>query len=139
MNDLRERLGGVDCRRPTFLLTIAHNVHNVWSCPHHVPRGEVNVRLSPTHYGYRGESDDDGISIFGARDIWVDHCSLSYCADALIDTIIGSTAITISNSYFSRHDEVMLLRRSKDCPPNSWMQLTAAFNYFGEVLVKGRN
>lgn len=111
---------------------IIHNVH----IHHCVPRGETNVRSSPTHYGYRGKSDGDGISIFGARDIWIDHCSLSYCADGLIDAIMGSTAITISNSYFSHHDEVMLLGHSDDYLPDSGMQVTIAFNHFGEALVQ---
>ncbi|KAM1531354.1 hypothetical protein PS2_005467 [Malus domestica] len=62
---------------------------------------------SPTHVGWRGKSDGDGISLFGARKIWIDHCSLSFCTDGLIDAIMGSTGITISNNYFAHHDEVM--------------------------------
>ncbi|KAJ8640149.1 hypothetical protein MRB53_016843 [Persea americana] len=111
---------------------IIHNVH----IHHCVSRGNTNVRSSPTHYGYRGRSDGDGISIFGARDIWVDHCSLSYCADGLVDAIMGSTAITISNNYFSHHDEVMLLGHKDDYLPDSGMQVTIAFNHFGEALVQ---
>lgn len=111
---------------------IIHNVH----IHHCVSRGNTNVRSSPTHYGYRGKSDGDGISIFGARDIWVDHCSLSYCADGLVDAIMGSTAITISNNYFSHHDEVMLLGHKDDYLPDSGMQVTIAFNHFGEALVQ---
>ncbi|KAL4190908.1 hypothetical protein AMTRI_Chr07g26960 [Amborella trichopoda] len=111
---------------------IIHNI-NIHHC---VPKGNTNVRDSPNHYGYRGRSDGDGISIFGGRHIWIDHCSLSYCTDGLIDAIMGSTAITISNSYFSHHNEVMLLGHSDSYTPDSAMQVTIAFNHFGEALVQ---
>lgn len=100
------------------------------------PSGNTNVRSSPTHVGWRGESDGDGISIFNSRDLWIDHCSLSYCADGLIDVIMGSTGITISNNYFSHHDEVMLLGHDDKYLPDSGMQVTIAFNHFGEKLVQ---
>ncbi|KAF8021609.1 hypothetical protein BT93_G1914 [Corymbia citriodora subsp. variegata] len=111
---------------------IIHSIH-VHHCK---PSGNTNIRSSPTHVGFRGRSDGDGISIFGASHIWVDHCSLSYCADGLIDAIMGSTAITISNSYFSHHDEVMLLGHDDKYLPDSGMQVTIAFNHFGEALVQ---
>ncbi|XP_057476294.1 probable pectate lyase 13 isoform X2 [Actinidia eriantha] len=111
---------------------IIHNIH-VTRC---VPSGNTNIRSSPTHVGYRGKSDGDGISIFSSRNIWIDHCSLSYCTDGLIDAIMGSTAITISNSYFSHHDEVMLLGHDDKYLPDSGMQVTIAFNHFGEKLVQ---
>ncbi|XP_066341206.1 probable pectate lyase 5 isoform X1 [Miscanthus floridulus] len=105
---------------------IIHNVH-VHDC---VPAGNANVRLSPTHYGWRTRSDGDGISLFGARDVWVDHCALWRCADGLVD------AITVSNSYFAHHDEVMLLGASDAYLPDSGMQVTIAFNRFGPGLVQ---
>ncbi|XP_042409006.1 probable pectate lyase 5 isoform X1 [Zingiber officinale] len=111
---------------------IIHNLH----IHHCVSAGEANVRASPTHFGWRTRSDGDGISIYSGRKIWVDHCALSYCADGLIDAIMGSTAITISNSYFSHHDDVMLLGHSDDYLPDSGMQVTIAFNRFGEELVQ---
>lgn len=98
--------------------------------------GNTNVRSSPEHYGYRTESDGDGISIFGSRDIWIDHCTLSRCKDGLIDAVMGSTAITISNNHFSHHNEVMLLGHSDHYTPDSAMQVTIAFNHFGEQLVQ---
>ncbi|CAN6580977.1 hypothetical protein ACFX13_033117 [Malus domestica] len=111
---------------------IIHNVHI-----HHCHQsGQANVRSSPTHYGFRTESDGDGISIFGSKDIWIDHCSLSHCKDGLIDAVMGSTGITISNNYFSHHNEVMLLGHSDDYLPDSGMQVTIAFNHFGEKLVQ---
>ncbi|MED6138892.1 hypothetical protein PIB30_078819 [Stylosanthes scabra] len=111
---------------------IIHNIHI-----HHChPSGNTNVRSSPDHYGYRTLSDGDGISIFGAKDIWIDHCTLSRCKDGLIDAVMGSTGITISNNYFSHHNEVMLLGHSDDYLPDSGMQVTIAFNHFGPMLVQ---
>ncbi|GKV34203.1 hypothetical protein SLEP1_g42600 [Rubroshorea leprosula] len=111
---------------------IIHNIH----IHHCKPSGNTNIASSPTHVGWRGKSDGDGISIFGSQKIWIDHCSLSYCTDGLIDAIMGSTGITISNSYFSHHNEVMLLGHSDDYLPDSGMQVTIAFNHFGEALVQ---
>lgn len=85
--------------------------------------GNTMVRSSPTHYGYRTLSDGDGISIFGSKDLWIDHCSLSHCKDGLIDIIMGSTAITVSNNHFSHHDEVMLLGHSDSYEPDVGMQV----------------
>ncbi|KAH6801717.1 Pectin lyase-like superfamily protein [Perilla frutescens var. frutescens] len=111
---------------------IIHNVH-IYNC---VPSGNTIVRSSPSHAGWRGKSDGDGISIFSSRNIWIDHCALSHCTDGLIDAIMGSTAITISNSYFSHHDEVMLLGHNDNHLADSGMQVTIAFNHFGEKLVQ---
>ncbi|GMN52878.1 hypothetical protein TIFTF001_022022 [Ficus carica] len=111
---------------------IIHNVH-VHHCK---PSGHANIASSPTHVGWRGRSDGDGISIYGARKIWIDHCTLSYCTDGLIDAIMGSTGITITNNHFSHHDEVMLLGHNDEYLPDSGMQVTIAFNHFGEALVQ---
>ncbi|KAM1125734.1 hypothetical protein ACFX13_041766 [Malus domestica] len=111
---------------------IIHNIH-VHHCK---PAGNTNIASSPTHVGWRGKSDGDGISLFGARKIWIDHCSLSFCADGLIDAIMGSTGITISNNYFAHHDEVMLLGHDDKYLPDSGMQVTIAFNHFGVALVQ---
>ncbi|KAL6586402.1 hypothetical protein OROMI_001390 [Orobanche minor] len=111
---------------------IIHNVH-VYDCR---PSGNTDIRSSPTHFGYRGKSDGDGISIFGSRNIWIDHCTLSHCTDGLVDVIMGSTGITISNNYFSHHNEVMLLGHDDNYSPDSEMQVTIAFNRFGEGLVQ---
>ncbi|XP_023879653.2 probable pectate lyase 5 [Quercus suber] len=111
---------------------IIHNIH-VHHCK---PSGHTIVRSSPTHAGWRGVSDGDGISLFSAHQVWIDHCSLSYCADGLIDAIMGSTGITISNNYFSHHDEVMLLGHNDHYTMDSGMQVTIAFNHFGEALVQ---
>lgn len=94
------------------------------------------VRSSPRHYGWRTISDGDGVSIFGGSHVWVDHCSLSNCEDGLIDAIMGSTAITLSNNYMTHHDKVMLLGHSDTYTHDKTMQVTIAFNHFGEGLVQ---
>ncbi|KAH9776555.1 putative pectate lyase 18 [Citrus sinensis] len=91
---------------------------------------------SPRHFGWRTVSDGDGVSIFGGTHIWVDHCSLSNCDDGLVDAIHGSTAITISNNFMTHHDKVMLLGHSDTYTQDKNMQVTIAFNHFGEGLVQ---
>ncbi|KAF8050709.1 hypothetical protein N665_1900s0007 [Sinapis alba] len=111
---------------------IIHNVH-IYDCK---PSGGAIVAATPTKVGRRGRSDGDGISIFGSQKIWVDHCSLSHCTDGLIDVVLGSTGITISNNYFAHHDEVMLLGHDDEYVMDTGMQVTIAFNHFGEGLVQ---
>lgn len=84
---------------------IIHGLH-IHDCK---PTGNAMVRSSPTHFGWRTMADGDAISIFGSSHIWVDHNSLSHCADGLVDAVLGSTAITISNNHFTHHNEVLLL------------------------------
>lgn len=64
------------------------------------------VRSSTTHVGRRQGSDGDAISVFASSNIWIDHCFLARSSDGLIDVIHASTAITISNNFFSQHDKV---------------------------------
>ncbi|XP_022727760.1 probable pectate lyase 20 [Durio zibethinus] len=111
---------------------IIHGVH-IHDCK---PTGNAMVRSSPSHYGWRTMADGDGISIFGSSHIWIDHNSLSNCADGLIDAIMGSTAITISNNYFTHHNEVMLLGHSDSYVRDKQMQVTIAYNHFGEGLIQ---
>lgn len=111
---------------------IIHGIHI-----HDCKRGGIGyVRYTPTHYGWRSKSDGDGISIISSRHIWVDHCSLSRCIDGLIDAIRGSTAITISNNYMSHHNKVMLLGHNDNHKQDKNMQVTIAYNHFGEGLVQ---
>ncbi|KAL8235847.1 hypothetical protein R6Q59_016928 [Mikania micrantha] len=111
---------------------IIHNIR-IYNCK---PSGNALIRSSPTHVGQRGLSDGDGISISGSRNIWIDHCSLSHCTDGLIDAILGSTAITISNNYFTYHNEVMLMGHDDAYLPDKGMQVTFAFNHYGKGLVQ---
>ncbi|XP_022843508.1 probable pectate lyase 22 isoform X2 [Olea europaea var. sylvestris] len=111
---------------------IIHGIY-IQNC---VQAGNAVVTDSPHHYQLRGISDGDGISVFGARDIWIDHCTLAKCQDGLIDIVYGSTAITISNNYMLQHNEVMLMGHNDDFVADKNMQVTIAFNYFGEGLVQ---
>ncbi|XP_054809221.1 pectate lyase-like [Prosopis cineraria] len=94
------------------------------------------IRDSEDHFGLRTRSDGDGISIFGSSKIWIDHVSMSNCQDGLIDAIMGSTAITISNGHFTKHNEVMLFGASDSYAGDQIMQITVAFNHFGQGLIQ---
>ncbi|XP_057782319.1 probable pectate lyase 8 [Salvia miltiorrhiza] len=111
---------------------IIHGLH-IHDCKR---TGNAMVRSSPSHYGWRTMADGDGISIFGSSHIWIDHNSLSSCTDGLIDAIMGSTAITISNNYFTHHNEVMLLGHSDSYARDRVMQVTIAYNHFGIGLIQ---
>ncbi|XP_073047122.1 pectate lyase-like [Primulina eburnea] len=111
---------------------IIHGIH-IHDC---VIAGNGIIRDSPQHAGHWDVSDGDGIVIFAGKNIWIDHCSLSNCNDGLIDVIHGSTAVTISNNYFTHHDKVMLLGHSDAFGQDKNMQVTIAFNHFGEGLVQ---
>ncbi|XP_059445237.1 pectate lyase-like [Corylus avellana] len=111
---------------------IIHNIHI-----HDIVSGNGGlIRDSQGHVGLRTQSDGDGISIFGSSNIWIDHVSMSNCQDGLIDAIMGSTAITISNCHFTHHNEVMLFGASDSYSGDSIMQITVAFNHFGRGLVQ---
>ncbi|XVF60160.1 hypothetical protein PTKIN_Ptkin08bG0021800 [Pterospermum kingtungense] len=111
---------------------IIHGI-NIHDCK---PGGSTTIRDSPEHSGHWTPSDGDGVSIFDSKNIWVDHCSLSNCQDGLIDVIHGSTAVTVSNNYMTHHDKVMLLGHSDAYTQDKDMQVTVAFNHFGEGLVQ---
>ncbi|KAM6602006.1 hypothetical protein CsatA_021615 [Cannabis sativa] len=94
------------------------------------------VRSTPTHVGYRLGADGDAISVFQAKDIWIDHCFFSRSSDGLIDVIYGSNAITISNNYFTQHDKVMLLGHNDAFTADKAMKVTIVFNHFGPGLIE---
>ena len=126
-------IAGGPCITIQYVTNIIIHGVNIHDCKQ---GGNTNVRDSPGHYGYRTISDGDGVSIFGGSHVWVDHCSLSNCNDGLIDAIRGSTAITISNNYMTHHNKVMLLGHSDTFTQDKNMQVTIAFNHFGEGLVQ---
>ncbi|KAL5578776.1 hypothetical protein UlMin_011218 [Ulmus minor] len=94
------------------------------------------VRSTQTHVGLRLGADGDAISIFGSSDIWIDHCFLARSSDGLIDVVKASTAVTISNNYFSQHDKVMLLGHNDNYSDDKIMKVTIVFNRFGAGLVE---
>ncbi|GAB2214331.1 hypothetical protein Droror1_Dr00018674 [Drosera rotundifolia] len=126
-------IAGGPCITIQYVSNIIIHGINIHDCKQ---GGNAYVRDSPEHYGWRTISDGDGISIFTGSNIWVDHCSLSSCTDGLIDAIRGSTAITISNNYMTHHNKVMLLGHSDSFTEDKNMQVTIAFNHFGEGLVQ---
>ncbi|ESW35694.1 hypothetical protein PHAVU_001G256800 [Phaseolus vulgaris] len=109
---------------------IIHGIH-IHDCKR---GGSGYVTDFPNHRSWSAGSDGDGITIFGGSHVWVDHCSLSNCFDGLIDVVHGSTAITISNNYMTHHNKVMLLGHSDSYKDDKNMQVTIAFNHFGEGL-----
>ncbi|KAE8719596.1 putative pectate lyase 18 [Hibiscus syriacus] len=126
-------IAGGPCITVQYVTNIIIHGINIHDCKR---GGNAYVRDSPGHYGWRTISDGDGVSIFGGSHVWVDHCSLSNCNDGLIDAIHGSTAITISNNYMTHHNKVMLLGHSDTYKQDKNMQVTIAFNHFGEGLVQ---
>ncbi|XP_051133310.1 pectate lyase-like [Andrographis paniculata] len=120
-------------------LTLQH-IHNV--IIHNIRLHDIKVgqggmiRDSTSHFGLRTRSDGDGISVFGSTDVWIDHVSLSNCADGLIDVIEGSTAVTISNCHFTHHNDVLLFGASDTYSADKIMQVTLAFNHFGKGLIQ---
>ncbi|KAM3303796.1 putative pectate lyase 5 [Capsicum chacoense] len=126
-------IAGGPCITIQYVTNIIIHGLNIHDCQQ---GGNAYVRDSPEHYGWRTLSDGDGVSIFGGSHVWVDHCSLSNCRDGLIDAIRGSTAITISNNYLTHHNKVMLLGHSDTFTRDKNMQVTIAFNHFGEGLVQ---
>ncbi|KAL9426369.1 hypothetical protein AB3S75_033199 [Citrus x aurantiifolia] len=120
-----------------FMLQFVQNViihgihiHNI------SPRSGGMIRDSVDHVGKRGQSDGDAVSIFGSSNIWLDHLTLSQAHDGLIDAIQASTAITISNCHFSKHDKAILLGASDTFTEDKKMQVTVAFNRFDKGLVQ---
>lgn len=126
-------IAGGPCITIQYVTNIIIHGLNIHDCKQ---GGNAYVRDSPEHYGWRTVSDGDGVSIFGGSHVWVDHCSLSNCRDGLIDAIHGSTAITLSNNYLTHHNKVMLLGHSDGYTQDKNMQVTIAFNHFGEGLVQ---
>ncbi|GMP35274.1 hypothetical protein CsSME_00007782 [Camellia sinensis var. sinensis] len=90
-------IGGAGITIQSIKNVIIHNLHirNI------VSANGGNVIDAVDHIGFRTRSDGDGISIYGSSNVWIDHVSMSNCVEGLIDAIEGSTAITISNSYFT--------------------------------------
>ncbi|XP_042415116.1 pectate lyase-like [Zingiber officinale] len=121
----------------SMMLQFIHNVIITNLHIHDIVPGDGGmIRDSETHYGFRTRSDGDGISIFGSSNIWIDHVSMANCGDGLIDAIMGSTAITISNSHFTQHNDVMLFGASDSYSGDAIMQITVAFNHYGRGLVQ---
>lgn len=66
------------------------------------------IKDSVDHVASRGPSEGDGIMIFASCNVWIDHCTMASAVDGLLDVKEGSTAVTISNCHFSKHDKVSM-------------------------------
>ncbi|KAJ8649921.1 hypothetical protein MRB53_002944 [Persea americana] len=110
-------------------------IHGIYIHNIHSGHGGM-IRDSVDHFGQRGRSDGDGISVFGATNIWIDHISMRQCTDGMIDLIEKTTAVTISNCHMTDHDEVMLMSANDKAYYDTIMQVTVAFNHFGKRLVQ---
>ncbi|CAN7020663.1 unnamed protein product [Brassica rapa subsp. trilocularis] len=109
-------------------------IHNIY-IKQIVPANGGLIRDSEQHIGLRTRSDGDGINLFGATNVWIDHVSMTRCSDGMIDAILGSTAVTVSNSHFTDHQEVVMLFGANDKHEiDKKMQITVAFNHFGKRL-----
>ncbi|KAI8541614.1 hypothetical protein RHMOL_Rhmol08G0075700 [Rhododendron molle] len=110
-------------------------IHNIYVHDIKVTYGGM-VRDSVDHVGFRTVADGDGVSLFGASNVWVDHLSMHRCADGIVDVIEGSTAITISNCHWTDHDKVLLFGARDNNIQDDSMRITVAYNHFGKRLVQ---
>ncbi|CAI8587818.1 unnamed protein product [Vicia faba] len=99
-------------------------------------RGVTVIIARGAGFTIQTRSDGDGISIFGSSNVWIDHVSMRNYRDGLIDIIMGSTAITISNSHFTNHNEAMLFGATDGYDGDKKMQITLAFNHFSKRLIQ---
>ncbi|XP_054794827.1 pectate lyase-like [Prosopis cineraria] len=100
------------------------------------PKAGGTIRDSVDHISVRTRSDGDAIGLFGATNIWIDHISLANAEDGLIDVIMGSTGVTVSNCHLTRHNDVMLFGGGEVYHQDKVMQITVAFNHFGNGLIQ---
>ncbi|KAI9075215.1 hypothetical protein K1719_042824 [Acacia pycnantha] len=100
------------------------------------PKNGGIIRDSVDHLSLRTRSDGDAIGLFGATNIWIDHISLANAEDGLIDVIMASTGVTISNCHMTRHNDVMLFGGGEVYRQDKVMQVTVAFNHFGNGLIQ---
>ncbi|KAI8533876.1 hypothetical protein RHMOL_Rhmol10G0043500 [Rhododendron molle] len=110
-------------------------IHNIFIHDIVVTPGGL-IRDSVDHIGLRTVADGDGISIFGAENIWLDHLSMKKCADGIIDAVEGSTGITISNCHWTDHDHVLLFGARDTATMDDSMRITVIYNHFGKRLVQ---
>ncbi|KAL7611271.1 hypothetical protein Lser_V15G11525 [Lactuca serriola] len=111
---------------------IIHGIHI-----HHIKVTEGGVISdSETHSRARAKNDGDGIYIYGSSKIWIDHVTLNDGPDGLIDVTNAATCVTISNCKFTSHNKVMLLGADITHTQDKNMQVTVAYNKFGEGCIQ---
>ena len=81
-----------------------------------------------------GGDDNDAITIRnGTHNVWVHHCSFSDYGDGLIDIKEAATDITVSWSYFTNHDKVMLISASTKDTQDDVIRVTLHHNWFKDT------
>ncbi|KAK9064538.1 hypothetical protein SSX86_015920 [Deinandra increscens subsp. villosa] len=94
---------------------------------------EIRDMKETPGFGSRSGCDGDAISVKDSSKIWIDHCSLANGPDGLVDVTVGSTAVTISNCKFTRHDKAILLGADDSHSDDKAMQVTVAYNKFDGI------
>ncbi|KAG0561867.1 hypothetical protein KC19_9G099000 [Ceratodon purpureus] len=121
---------GITLQRVSNVIVHGLYIHDVF------PTGPGKIMTSTNHVGNRGRADGDAISVFSSKCIWIDHCYFARGKDGLVDVIRGSSMVTISNSFFTQHDKVILLGAHKDDYMDRDMKVTIMLNIFGPGLVQ---
>lgn len=106
-----------------------------------------NLEIFDTYDGDWGGTthSTDGITVYGAQNVWIDHCWLHTCADGLLDIRsngpdnIGDF-VTVSYTRFSDHNKVMLIGSSDNNTYNrGHLRVTLHHCWFDGTLEKGVN
>jgi len=72
---------------------------NIQSGTSNVIIQNLNI-TNPHQEGDAQKDDNDGVTIFGARGIWIDHCAFYDCGDGCLDITQDSGEITVSWTKF---------------------------------------
>lgn len=106
-----------------------------------------NLEIFDTYDGdWSGTTHNtDGITVYGAQNVWIDHCWIHLCADGLLDVRsnginnIGDF-VTISNCKFTDHNKVTLVGSSDSNTFNRGHLNTTFYNCWWDGTVeKGVN
>nr|KJB60999.1 hypothetical protein B456_009G334900 [Gossypium raimondii] len=84
---------GITIQFPKNVIIHGHQVHLI------IPAKGGKIKDGENHHGLRGDSDGDGVSLFGATNVWLDHLSLHHCTDGLIDV---KMQVTVALNHFGK-------------------------------------
>ncbi|CAI7746505.1 unnamed protein product, partial [Closterium sp. NIES-53] len=130
---------------PCMAVEFSHNVivHGMAfkNCKNRV--GAISLTTGPDNtVGGRNYLNGYGLYIYASHHVWVDHCSFDYADDTHIDIVAASTAITVSNCFFTNQDKVILMGHDDTYSADRNMRVTVMLNKFGpnlsERLPRGR-
>ncbi|CAI5469894.1 unnamed protein product [Closterium sp. Yama58-4] len=130
---------------PCMAIEFSHNVivHGMAfkNCKNRV--GGISLTTGPDNtVSGRNYLNGYGLYIYASHHVWVDHCSFDYADDTHIDIVAASTAITVSNCYFTNQDKVILMGHDDTYSADRNMRVTVMLNKFGpnlsERLPRGR-